>query len=185
MKMNRRFWAVVLMVITLFTLIAISTVGFAEDSIERTEKEFLKAEHEAQLEKGHIDFWTIEDRYEFEKPWQDMIRARTDDIYRKAVFGLPDENDIMQEEAVKIARTAVEQEYGEGAFAENRTWDRESIYFWDYYTGEHEWQITFYSKENTSKNESIPFYNVRIDAKSGQVNKVDTFSELIKSNPGR
>lgn len=152
---------------------------------ERTEEAFIKALHAAQVEKGHIDFWTVEERFEFQEPWQDMIRARTDDPYRKALFGLPDAADIDQDRAVQLAKDAVRKAYGNQAFDAGRDWDRESIYFWVYDTGEHEWQITFYSKESGSSAESIPYYDVRIDAKLGTVTKVETFSDLIRSNPGR
>jgi hypothetical protein len=173
-------------------LIGVSSLADeADNAYQKMVGAFIEAEYQGQLEKGPIDFWTIEERFAFEQPWIDLrkeIIERGDDPFRTAFFGLPDEADIGQDAAQELAMQAVKDEFGEKAFDDSRMWDEVSVYFWDYFAGEkenqHEWRFIFYSRAAESKQESIPYYEAWIDAKTGNVNKVFIWSEL-DINPER
>lgn len=147
--------------------------------------DFLEHWGKEQAEKGHIAFWSIEDKYEFEEPWQELISTNENDPYRDAVFGLPDENDIKQDDARALAIAAIKDKFGEDAFDVARIWDREAIYFWDCYSGAHEWVFDFYSKAENDIFESFPYYSVRIDAKTGNIRNADIHADIIEGNYGR
>lgn len=140
---------------------------------------------EKEKKDGHIDFWSIEERYEHEQQWVDYLLTRDGDPYMDSLNGLPDDDDIKQDAARELSIKAVKEKFGNKAFEDGREWIGESVYFLDYFTGAHEWRFCFYSKPSGSKSEPIPYYEAWIDAKTGEVNKVYTHDEIISLNPDR
>ncbi len=175
-----------------FLMMTTQLAAFAGEGTtpQMTEKDLMKASHEKQLKDGHIDFWSIEERHEFEKPFVEYLLAQVDNPYHMPLNGLPGEGDISLEKANELAIEAVKAEFGEGAFDDGRVWwERECVYFFEFFgnerDGDHEWRIRFDSRAKGSKKAPIPYYEVWLDAKTGEVNKVFTDRDFLKSNPGR
>ncbi len=169
---------------------ALVLVCIAAVALAATMLDLMKASHEKQLQDGHIDFWTIEERYAFEQPYVDSLLAEADNPYHMPLNGLPDESDVQQDEAREIAVNAVKQEFGDNAFDDGRVWgEKESVYFFVYFgnerDGDREWRFAFYSRAAESKQDPIWHYEVWIDAKTGEVTKAFTDTDFLENNPGR
>lgn len=160
---TRRIQRIACMALAL-ALMALGLPGLAEVTGDSTMlDEQLRLEEERGLP---YYLWTIEQKYELQQAYLDEIQAFSENT----VFeGMPEADEVQQDDAVALAMKAVTDKYGDAAF--DASLERQDVIsFHVYTTGERLWVFDFFMRSAT--NEVMAIYHVQLDAVTGDVIEV-------------